>query len=194
MKKLYDNLTHVVSLNETSVGKLNPVGITLHYSAGGSVESCINALKQKKLGYHLIIDHNGDVYQFAEFDKKLNHAGNATWRGLSPNSNHVAVCLINWGILTKKDGKYINWVKSVIPENEVRERDGVYYQIASPEQEAALERFLKWAIVEQKIDPRNICGHDEAAIPFGRKSDPGGMLALATKEIRTLLQLLFDKK
>lgn len=161
-------------------------GITIHYSADRDVGRTIATLVRSDLGYHFLIARDGTIFQLADTRFTVAHAGKAQWLGKSPNSHHIAVCIMSWGKLTKENGQYLTWAKGKLPEAEVREKDGSYWDMATVEQEKMLTLLLKNFVIDG-IDPESICGHDEAALPLGRKTDPGATLALTMPEIRSFL-------
>lgn len=168
-----------------------PVGVTIHDSADPNKNRVIYWLEKKNLGYHLMIDKNGAVIQCVEFDKRVNHAGKASWNKLSPNKHHIAICILSWGLLTVSNGKYYSWNKKEIPEKDVSYRPDhlgnfYYYDAATIEQENSLIEILKW-MIPYGIEPKNICGHDESCLPVGRKIDPGGVLSKSMESIRQQL-------
>ena len=159
-----------------------PIGITIHYTADDSLERSINTLRINGLGYHILIDRNGSCYQASPFTDRVYHAGKALWLGNRPNSTHIAVSLVSWGKLSH--GK--SWRGDEIPEQEIAERQGGQWHKATKEQETSLMDLLDWLVL-QGIDPRHICGHDECAIPPGRKVDPGGILQMTMADYRRFL-------
>lgn len=161
-----------------------PAGVTIHYTADDSLERSITTLKLAGLGYHILIDYDGTCYQAAPFTDRVYHAGKALWLGNKPNSTHIAISLISWGKLSH--GK--SWRGDIIPEYEIAERQGGQWHKATVNQETSLMDLLQW-LVQQGIDPRHICGHDECALPPGRKVDPGGVLQLSMSEVRKLFNV-----
>ena len=167
---------------------LDPIGVTVHYTASRGIGGTIKELVNKSLGYHIIIDRDGTVYQCAEFTGRLNHAGKADWRGHSPNREHIAVALVSWGWVKElAPGIYQSWAGTAVDTKDCIERDCRWWDVATNVQELALLRFLRWTTT-QGIDPSHICGHDECALPPGRKADPGGVLSINMEKFRTLLQ------
>lgn len=162
-------------------GVLEPAGVTIHYSADRDAERTVRSLAERGLGYHVLIDRDGAVLQLAPFNVRLSHAGSALWRGLSPNRTHVSVCLISWGFLDKTRTA---WNGYVVAAGQVAERPvGRFWDAATPPQEAALWKLLGW-LCQAGIGADTICGHDECAVPAGRKVDPGGVLSITMGEIR----------
>ncbi len=171
-----------------------PQGVTIHYTAGRSLAGSIEALKQRDLNYHLIIDRDGKITQTSFLRWRVNHAGKAIWNGVSPNQTHVAVCLVSWGELeevTDKKGEtiYTAWNGSIV-RDAVQRKDSFgnmsWWDSTTFIQENSLLGVLEW-FVGCGINPMNICGHDEAALPKGRKRDPGGVLSLSMAQIRDRL-------
>jgi len=169
-----------------------PIGITVHYSAGVRLSSIMKALSDRSLGYHLVIERDGSVVQLSRLNRTVAHAGKSSWNGHSPNQNHLAVCLISWGWVTSTENEdFKSWAGTLIRSDRVRKAKDItgsmkWWHSASREQFQKLKDVCHWAI-ENGIDVSNICGHDEAAIPKGRKLDPGGVLPCSMSEFRKLL-------
>ena len=168
-----------------------PVGVTIHYTAGGSAISTIDYLRKTAFRYHLIVDRDGVVFQMVDLGCKVNHAGVATWNLASPNSQHVAVAVANWGIVTPSKGSYHTWANTVLSPQEIAIRPynarlGFSpWEKCGPEQEGSLLYVVRWLIAKFGMNTVNICGHDEAAPD--RKIDPGGTLSFSMAELRETL-------
>lgn len=193
---IYPLVRAIISPSEMLVAPFpggKPMGVTVHYLADRDVERARRALREKKLGYHLVIDRDGSVTQLAYLSHSVSHAGKASWRELSPNRWHAAVALAGWG---KLDDKGRAWNGAVIPTAERRKGPDVLgkaclWDAATEPQASALISVLTW-FVAMGIDPRNVCGHDEAALPIGRKVDPGGSLPWTMDELRRAIVLADD--
>ena len=128
------------------------------------------------------------------------HAGKAIWKGYSPNQRFLGVALLSWGEVKKDtDGRFKTWNDEILSKNEVYWRvsnngtNALYYwDGATPEQMASLTKIALWA-AECGLPIDNICGHDECALPPGRKSDPGGVLPMPMMEFRKSLKTDFEK-
>jgi N-acetyl-anhydromuramyl-L-alanine amidase AmpD len=180
---------------------VKPVGITIHHAADRDLEQVEAYGAAEKVGYHIIIDRDGKAHQTTYLDTCVAHAGKANWRRFSPNRSHIAVCVLSWGRLTRvSDSEYKSWAKQDVPMDSVAWRpDNVkgemhYWDEATEAQEDALWECLEWLCKEFKIDPDNICGHDEAALPRGRKDDPGGVLSLPMPKVREHIKSLLKSK
>ena len=185
---LQDILNKALIGSVKTTGALDLKGITLHYSADRDVPRTVASLIKAGLGYHYLIGRNGMIYPLAEDTHALAHAGTASWHGYSPNRHHVAICVMSWGKLTIKNGTLATWTGAPLPPEEVRTLgDGSQWDKATIEQEASLLRLLYHYTTERGVDPDHLCGHSECCFPKGRKSDPGGVLALPLPKIREML-------
>jgi N-acetyl-anhydromuramyl-L-alanine amidase AmpD len=174
-----------------------PFGITVHHAADRDLEQVEAYGAEEKIGYHLIIDRDGLIHQTCFLDTQVAHAGNAKWKGLSPNRTHVAVSLLSWGRLTKKGDTFQAWSSAEVPNDSAIERPDfrgklAFWDSATEKQEAALWKVLMKLCLEFSIDPANICGHDECALPKGRKDDPGGILSKTMPEVRAYIKAALD--
>jgi len=158
-----------------------PTGITVHYTADGDIARVKREMDKSKVGYHFIIDRNGALHQTANLTKSVNHAGKAMWNGQSPNRTHIAVAIVSWGFLND-DGLAWNGTKVIGTK-----RKGQLWDAASEAQEKMLMHLLRELMADFAISPGNICGHDECALPKGRKSDPGQTLSMSMSDIRKML-------
>lgn len=179
----------IVSPLYMSTGKFVPRGVVVHYLADRNVKRAIESLKAQGLGYHLILERDGTVIQTTYLSHAVSHAGQASWNKLSPNRHFLAVAVASWGVLEPKDGKLVAWNGSQVGAHEAEKRKGNiseaehWWDVATRHQEKELRKFLAWC-VEKGIEPKNICGHDECALPKGRKPDPGGVLSVSMSDLR----------
>ena len=173
-----------------------PMGIVLHYLADRNVQRAYRSLKQSGLGYHLVIDRDGAIDQLCPLNMKIYHAGEAEWRGYNCNGSFIGIALASWGLLSVDSaGTLRAWTGAAVEDRNFPEDDVVYrfgnleypkpqfWDAVTADQENALRGLLKF-LVSNGINPKNLCGHDEAAIPLGRKTDPGGVLRSTMKELR----------
>lgn len=186
--QFYPAVKSIIEPEQYSAGQIigsRPLGVVVHDTADRDLVRVRRSLKEQGLGYHLLIDRDGKVIQLCYFDRRANHAGNADWKKYSPNRWFASVSLASWGKLEKVKGpdgpSFQAWNKSVLDPAEVVYRVGAdgkksYWDAATPAQETALLEVLRW-FVAMGVDAENVCGHDECALPKGRKSDPGGVLS-----------------
>jgi len=168
--------------------RVKPIGVTVHHAADRDADRVFAWLKQKRLGYHILIDRDGGVIQTTYFNLRVDHAGKASWLGYMPNRVHIAIALLTWGNVNKVGEKYFAWNKTELNVLDIAARKSylgidAFWDAATPKQEASLMTVLAW-LVANGIDPAHICGHDECALPLGRKSDPGGTLSVPMESIR----------
>jgi N-acetyl-anhydromuramyl-L-alanine amidase AmpD len=193
---IYPWVHKLVSPTALSLGPLTPLGVCIHYLADRNVDRSIMGMKEAGLGYHLIIDRDGKIYQTTYFNLRVNHAGIAEWNGLSPNRHFIAIALASWGYLNSKNQA---WNGTTINVNETALRTGnvdkklLRWDAATQIQETALVNCLSW-LISKGISIKNICGHDECAKPPGRKQDPGGILSRTMSDMRQLLETMQSKK
>lgn len=196
--RIYPFATNVIRPSELSRNPfpgLSPIGVVIHYTAERGLAQARRSLDQSGLCYHLIIGRDGSCEQHAWLDMQVWHAGKATWNGYSPNVRFLAVAVESWGEVTLDPVErtlYRSWSGAKVPETQVTERpdnlrgDMLHWDACTPEQLETLQKALFWA-VDLGVDPENVCGHDECALPVGRKTDPGGVLPMRMVEYRKFL-------
>lgn len=182
---------------KTQSGKAR--GLVVHYTAG-SGKKPINTLRylaSKGLG-SMVMGKDGVIWiaKNQGMSKVAWHAGKSAWKSAGGISQYCYGMEIECaGLLDVKNGKFMTWFEEEVPEKEVRfvpqnrhnMRKG-YYQAFTRKQEEALLNFCLWQLdtnIEFRIDW--IVGHDECAIPSGRKQDPGGALSTSMTEFRAKL-------
>lgn len=169
------------------------MGVVVHYTADGGAEAGADSLVAAGLGYHLIIDKDGAVYQMTSLTRKVWHAGKAVWRGHSPNQTCLAIALVSWGFLRASPlGSFRTYLGTLVVPGAVAWRTDNRFGIVQPwdaatsAQLSALEMTLHWCL-DLGVDPEMIFGHDECALPPGRKMDPGGVLPYSMADLRRKL-------
>lgn len=189
----YPHRAGTVSFDETAKGIFpggKPVGVIIHYSADATLAQTVASLTKESLGYHLIIERDGKVYQMASLNRSLWHAGRAVWNGLSPNLSFLAIAIVSWGLVIKRKDEFRSHSGLKIRFDEVSQRpnniDGQvgYWHKATDPQIESLYKALHFFKDDLKINPDFICGHDECALPRGRKIDPGGVLPFSMSDLR----------
>ncbi|MFN3729765.1 MAG: N-acetylmuramoyl-L-alanine amidase [Fimbriimonadaceae bacterium] len=70
--------------------------IVLHATAGGTATSSIRYLRSKGLGYHYVVERNGDVYACVPIDRRTGHTGSGFGpHGHGVNHHSIGVCAAN---------------------------------------------------------------------------------------------------
>lgn len=159
-------------------GKLEPLYLVMHYTAGRSARASINWLTNKdaRASAHLVIGRDGSIAQLVPFNRVAWHAGQSRWEGLSGLNRHsIGIELDNAGILTRQGGKWRAWFGADYPDHEVVE--ATHRNESEPRgwhayTEAQLETALSVALLlARKYALKDVIGHDDIAP--GRKTDPG---------------------
>lgn len=204
-------------------GEQRPQGLIVHWTAGRPRDSAVATMEYgKNQGYfYLCIDATGQLWQSNKLSDWGWHTGNAAWDGLdSPARQCVGVEVCCAGKVTPvivngkrkfapwyalgKDGQIVSYA-DLLDESDVREdKDGWdgdhsfagWYHKYTEAQEATLKRLCLWL---KENDPQNfklewVLGHDEIALPHGRKTDPGASLTLGMPKFREDLLLEWQKK
>ncbi len=125
--------------------------ILLHFDAASNSTSAVNWLTQKASGVSadLHITRDGKVTQMAKFNQITWHAGKSEWKGFT-NLNRYAIGIEqeNMGMVK---GVYQDWT------------------------EVQIQKCIEVckALVKAYPSITAILGHEEVAMPRGRKDDPG---------------------
>lgn len=189
-----------------------PRGLVVHFTAGRSKNGkddavrTLNTLSFKGLGC-FSMDAHGVIYraQNQMIDDVAYHCGASAWMGYKGISQYcMGLEICNAGALKPypdnfgKSDKFISWFGETYYQDEVRfiekktnnQWAGFYHKF-SFEQENALWNFCKW---QKEINPEFsydwVIGHDECAVPNGRKYDPGGSLSCDMATFRNDLKNL----
>lgn len=119
--------------------------IVEHFTGSNSLSGALSWLTTPKSGVsaHLVIAKDGTVYQLLPFTKKAWHTGKSEYDG-RPNCNDFSIGIENVGI-------------------------GDYF----PDEQMEANRAVIEALFEAYPGILDVVGHEDIAIPEGRKSDPG---------------------
>jgi N-acetylmuramoyl-L-alanine amidase len=155
-----------------------PDTIIIHFTAGSSSESSVNALcnPKTKASAHLVISRDGSITQIIPFNIVAWHAGNSSYKGRDGfNKYSIGIEIDNAGRLVKAGNEYISWFGRSYPEEEIME--GVHRNESKPSYwhrytEKQIEAV--YDVCDELVDTyriSEILGHEE--ISPGRKIDPG---------------------
>lgn len=178
-----------------------PDTIIFHHTATTSISSVINTFtstKVPRVSAHILIDRNGNIFQFVPFNIKAWHAGESNIKIQENNNAIIRSSLNNFsiGIELLNEGSYLK----KLPNNLFQtwygsfEKDGVealhkhsdksyFWQPYTPEQLNIAKELTIFLIKELEI--KFILGHDDIAP--SRKIDPGPLFPLA--EFQALLKI-----
>jgi N-acetylmuramoyl-L-alanine amidase len=185
-------VAYVESPNKSGHGRLKPLYLVLHFTAGGSTEGAVEWFLNPaaKASAHVLIGRDGKVIQMVPFDCRAWHAGVSRWGELEGlNAYSIGIELVNWGRLSKSaGGKWRTWSKAEIDAGEVtiaRHRhepaDAGWHEYTP----AQIESLIQVATaLHAAYEFTDILGHDDIAP--GRKTDPGPLLPLGSIRSRVL--------
>ena len=169
-----------------------PDTIVMHYTAGSSMASSVNWLKnpKAKASAHLVIGKSGKIVQLAPFNRITWHAGRSKWnkrRGL--NNYSIGIELDNAGVLEKRaDGYYTHFGEPVANDRVVLARH------KHEQQESAWEAYTEiqlrivtelCMVLREQYNIVELLGHDD--ISPKRKRDPGPAFPLEQLREKVLL-------
>jgi len=157
---------------------INPRWLVIHYTASGSPSEAINwfAAPESKVSAHVVIGKDGSITQCVPFNRRANHAGKSTWKGVSGlNSHSIGFELDGFGYLgITGPGKW-KFRSTIIPDSEVvvtKHKFGSPHGGWPKYPEAQLKAALELAqLVVREYKLEDVVGHDD--ISPGRKQDPG---------------------
>ncbi|WP_418360181.1 N-acetylmuramoyl-L-alanine amidase [Sphingobacterium detergens] len=136
---------------ENQSGVITPKFIIYHFTAAGSAVSAISWMldPKSKVSAHLHLDKQGNFVQLVEFNKRAYHAGVSEYNGYSNLNYHsIGIEIQNRG---KVNGNYEDYTESQI--------------------NAVIE--VSKALIKAYPSIIGVAGHEDIAMPRGRKDDPG---------------------
>lgn len=169
--------------------------VIIHYTAGGHYMSSARwlTMKEAQSSAHYVIGRNGQIVQLVSTDKCAWHAGRSQYRQYDgeprdgANKYTIGIELANHGLLEKVDGRYYYRLGRALRDYK-KPGEPVQATLTYPSSKQVRgwwEPFydnqidaLKWLLGVLKDSGygkavENLQGHDEIAIPEGRKMDPG---------------------
>ena len=166
-------------------GALTPRFIVLHYTAGGSAQGSVAAIKARGLSAHLFLDRDGRAIQTVPFDLVALHAGPSNWRGVEGlNQAAIGIECANLGWLDQRVAG--GWTRGglgrVLPDDQVRvarHKHGgpelAWELFPAPQLDALAAVILALRAAYPAI--QEVIGHDDIAPR--RKLDPGPAFPMA---------------
>lgn len=180
-----------------------PKGLIVHYTAGrNNPEGTLQSLAKRGLGC-LVMDEKGTIYQAKnqDIDDVAYHAGKSKIHGKNGASFYcIGMEICNAGKLevenTPNGVQFTSWFGQKFKHEQVREvfkKNGFstsgFFHKYTHEQVTSLIAFCIWMKdVSSDFDFEWVMGHDEVAVPRGRKSDPSGSLDVSMPEFRRILK------
>jgi N-acetylmuramoyl-L-alanine amidase len=172
-------------------GKVQPLYLIMHYTAGPTAEGAISWLASPaaKASAHLVIDRDGTVTQMVGFDRVAWHAGKSRWQDLEGmNSYSIGIELVNAGKLKKVGGKWVSWSGNVIADADVME--ATHKNETSPAgwhtyPQAQIEVAIDVAVALNKSYRfLDVLGHEDVSPK--NKVDPGPAFPVGSFESRVI--------
>lgn len=165
-------------------GKIKPLYLIIHYTAGGPAEGTINWLKnpKAKASAHLVIDRDGSITQMVDFDNRAWHAGESKWGEIIDlNSYSIGIELANYGPFNRRaDGAWVSDYGNILSSDKIVE--AVHKNRTVPcgweiYPDAQIQAALAAATaLEEAYGFVDILGHDDIAPT--RKTDPGPLFPM----------------
>lgn len=155
-------------------GKITPRYLVLHFTANSSVSGTVKWFQKQgsEASAHIVIGRDGEVVQMVPFHLRAWHCGTSKWSGLGDlNSHSIGFEMVNWGKLKYRKGKLISWAQEVIPDDDAVEVMGEWWQRYPDEQVEVCANLAREIVRAYELE--DVLGHNEIALPAGRKSDPG---------------------
>lgn len=182
-------------------------GLVVHFNAGRSNPySTMDSGRNNRYLYDAM-GPDGTILQSNPLNEWGYHVGKSIWLGKSGVSAQCrGIEISSAGSLKKVGNEFRPWyyksAKDAIPADQVRTVNktanitvaGPYMKYTSA-QEAALVQYCLWLKVNNPdvFDFDWVVGHDETAVPRGRKNDPGGALSMTMPEFRAHLKREYAK-
>ncbi len=191
------NILKVVSPNRSKRRGVIPSAVVAHYSAGLDAEDTVRWLTrpEARASYHFIISRTGRIWNLVDPEYAAWHcepaelliAGDEITS--QANRHSLSVCLANCGLLRRDTQEGIWRVSSSdrpypdkypVPEHGILKWDSVnvpdlegWWEPYTAAQMLAFEELIK-----KECGNLPVIGHDEVAMPLGRKKDPGPLFPM----------------
>lgn len=149
-----------------------PSAILIHYTGVQNHKSVYNAFMnpKHKASANIVIDDNGDVYQFAPLNQVTWHAGRSVWDGRSSlNWWSIGIELVNAGPVTTDTDIYgypIHGKVRALHKNQTEPKNWARY---TPKQYNACAEVVH--AIKESYPIEWVLGHDDVSPQ--RKQDPG---------------------
>jgi len=185
----------IASPNFSSRDGRSVVGTVVHYTAGGRASGSIRwlCMPEARASAHFVISRDGRTTQLVELDMKAWHAGVSEMQVgqeiLSDAGRFtVGVELANCGLLHKVGEDFFYEVgrdlkKYAGPEPQRAELkyddghsvEGWWEPYPDAQMDALQDLLRKMTARGYGTAASNLIGHEEVAMPLGRKTDPGAL-------------------
>lgn len=158
--------------------------LVIHFTGGATAASSIEAMRERGVSAHVVVERDGSVTQCVPFNRQAAHAGKSRWR--DPNTGHLYDGINSCGIGIEianagNDEGALSWARKQPGFASIRERhrnggNVQEWECYPPAQLAAVLSLSKELVTTYKLD--DIAGHD--CIAPERKDDPGPAFPMQT--------------
>ena len=151
--------------------------LVIHFTGGATAASSVDAMRERGLSAHLVVDRDGSVIQCRAFNKVASHAGISRWKDPNTgkrfdgmNSCSIGIEIANAG----NDEGALKWARkqpgfdSITAKHRKGGKTQEWEKYPKPQLEAVFE-IAKLLVATYKLD--DVTGHD--CIAPERKDDPG---------------------
>jgi len=169
-------------------GKLNPIGIVIHYTAWGDASETVAYFQKANASAHYVISRSGTVFQCVKLEDAAWHAGKSSvtvdgkqYKNL--NLYTFGIELANWGLLKKNQngdlfcwppldstGKPRYWLRFPNSSDSVLLEDQ-YWESFPEKQIFVLAEICRQLMTDFQIHESKIWAHSEVSL--SGKVDPG---------------------
>lgn len=132
--------------------------VVWHATASPTASSALGWLTHpaSKVSAHYLVDRDGTTWLLVPEDRVAWHAGASAWQGLEVRvGGTTSLNPVSLGI------ELVNRNDGIDPYPPAQLRCALY--------------LTAWICARHQIDPANVIGHYECAVPSGRKTDPRGL-------------------
>jgi N-acetylmuramoyl-L-alanine amidase len=172
----------------TTGGTITPKFLVMHFTASHIADHAVDWFMNpsSKVSAHIVLDRDGSITQMVPFNVVGWHVGASYWKGHSGlNSHSIGIEVVNYGfgggmrdglVQPRRKGDFdpAKWGKPedwVHAEHPLEPGRPLYWQRFTEEQLAVLDWLTPMLVDHYRL--REVVGHEEVAIPQGRKTDPG---------------------
>lgn len=151
--------------------------LVIHFTGGATGASSINAMRERGVSAHLVIERDGAVTQCVPFDRVAYHAGKSRWTDPKTGKKYEGINWCGIGIELANAGNddgALSWARKQSGFESIRERHSnggnvMEWEAYPKAQLDALFAVALKLVKEYNLD--DITGHD--CIAPERKDDPG---------------------
>jgi len=164
--------------------------IVIHYTAGPTIGSAMNGMRDAGTSAHFLIGRGGQIHQLVGLNRVAHHAGKSAYAGREGfNGFSIGIEVVNAGPLGRDpQGIYRTWwggsitPTGVYTGGHIHDSDQIYWEHYTDSElrvtEEVCDALCRWFPI------RHILGHHE--ISPGRKLDPGPAFPLEEMRDRVL--------